>query len=177
MPRVNSGKRYAQAVFELARERGELERWQADLSKICGVGSEAKLMSLLENPKLPFDTKKKLLEERIGKVEPLVFNLACLLLSRGRLKSIGNVSRQYEGLVNAYHGIEHAEVFTAVPLSDQEKERLSSRLGEMLGHRVIVDLRTDPSIIGGVRARIGDTLIDGSIRYKLGCLQRGLVRA
>jgi F-type H+-transporting ATPase subunit delta len=174
MPRVNPGKRYAQAAFELALEKGELEVWQADLSKAAGIASDTELMSLLENPKLPFDTKKGLLEKRLGKVIPLVLNLACLLMSRGRLKIVGDISQQYGQLLDSHHAIEHAEVATALPLDDKDKARLANRLGEMVGQKIIIDAQTDPSIIGGFRARIGDTLIDGSIHNILESLRKSL---
>ena len=177
MPRVSSGKRYAQAAFELALEKGELENWQADLRKVAAKVTDAKLMGLLENPKLPFDTKKRLLEEQLGKVIPLVLNLACLLMSRGRLRIIGNVSRQYERLLDAHNGIEHAEVATAVPLDEEDKARLASRLGEMVGQKIIIDAQTDPAIVGGFRARIGDMLIDGSVHNTLESLRKSLTEA
>ena len=177
MPRVNPGKRYAQAAFELALEKDDLESWQVDLRKLTRIATDMRLMSLLENPKLPFNTKKTLLEERLGKVTPLVLNLACLLMSRGKLKIIGNVSRQYDQLLDVHHGIEHAEVATALPLDDEDKARLASRLGEMVGHKIIIDAQTDPSIIGGFRARIGDMLIDGSIHNTLESLRKSLTGA
>ncbi len=177
MPRVNPGKRYAQAAFELALEKDDLESWQVDLRKLTRIAKDMRLMSLLENPKLPFNTKKTLLEERLGKVTPLILNLACLLMSRGKLKIIGNVSRQYDQLLDVHHGIEHAEVATALPLDDEDKARLASRLGEMVGHKIIIDAQTDPSIIGGFRARIGDMLIDGSIHNTLESLRKSLTGA
>ena len=174
MPRVNPGKRYAQAAFELALEKGELENWQADLSKAAGIASDTELMSLLENPKLPFDTKKGLLEKRLGKVIPLVLNLACLLMSRGRLKIVGDISQQYGQLLDSHHAIEHAAVATALPLDHEDKARLANRLAEIVGQKIIIDAQTDPSIIGGFRARVGDMLIDGSIHNTLESLRKSL---
>ncbi len=175
MARIASGKRYAQAAFELAIEKNEFESWQISLGKIASIAADAKLMALLENPKLPFDAKRGPLEERLGEVNPLALNLACLLMSRGRLRIAGDVSRQYNLLLDAHYGIERAEVVTALPLDDEGKEMISRRLGEMTGHEVIIDARVDPSIIGGFSAKIGDTLIDGSIRNRLESLRKSLV--
>ena len=177
MPRISSGKRYAQAAFELALEKGELERWRVDLIKVAHIATDVKLMSLLENPKLPFDAKKSRIKEQLGKVNPLVLNLACLLMSRGTLKIVGDISQQYARLLDVHYGIEHAEVITAVPLDDEGKKRLSTRFAEMVGHEVIIDAHTDHSIIGGFKARIGDTLIDGSIKNILESLKRTLAWA
>jgi len=174
MARISSGKRYAQAAFELAIEKNELESWQTSLGRVAGIAADAKLIALLENPKLPFNVKKGLLEERLGEVNPLALNLACLLMSRGRLRIAGDISQQYDLLLDAHQGIAHAEVVTALPLDDEGKERISSRLGEMIGRKIIIDAQVDPSVIGGFRAKIGDTLIDGSIRNRLESLRKSL---
>ena len=177
MPQIISGKRYAQAAFELALEKGELEIWREDLSKAAEIPSDTKLMVLLENPKLTFHAKKSLLQKRLGKVSPLVFNLICLLMSRGKLKIIENVAEQYHRLLDAHNGIEHADIFTALPLDDGDKDTLAHRLGEIVGHTIIIDAHTDPSVIGGFRARIGDVLIDGSIHNRLELLRHSLIGA
>jgi len=175
MTRLISGKRYAQAAFELALEKGELEVWREDLNRTAETISDAQLMVLLENPRLPFHVKKSLLKERLGKVSPLVFNLIRLLMSRGKLKIIGKVAEHYNRLLDAHNGIERADIITALPLNDEETNILARRLSEIVGHTIIVDARTDPSVIGGFRARIGDILIDGSLHNKFESLRHSLI--
>ncbi|MCK5589963.1 MAG: ATP synthase F1 subunit delta [Dehalococcoidales bacterium] len=175
MPRIASGKRYAQAAFELAMQRNELESWQVSLRKIAELSTDEAFTALVENPKLPFEVKKSLLEQRLRDVNPLALNLVCLLVHRGRLGTAGNVSREYDRLLDAYHGIEHAEVVTALSLDEKDKERISSQLGEMVNRKVIVDAVVDSSVIGGFKAKIGDMLIDGSVRNSLDALRRNLV--
>ncbi len=175
MARVTSGKRYAQAAFKLALEQGELDSWQASLRKIADVTTEEKLMALLGNPKLPFEVKKALLAERLGKINPLALNLAYLLVRKDRLGIAGDISQQYDRLLDTHHGVEHVEVITALPLGDEDKERISSQFGEITGHKVAIDAQVDPSIVGGIKAKIGDTLIDGSIRNRLEALRKSLV--
>ena len=68
----------------------------------------------------------------------------------------------------------HAEVVTALPLDDEDKEWLSNQFGQMMGCKVIIDAKVDPSIVGGFKAKIGDTLIDGSLRSKLEALRKDL---
>jgi F-type H+-transporting ATPase subunit delta len=177
LPRLISGKRYAQAAFELAKERGELEDWQSGLKKIADIAKDEKLMALMEDPKLPFAAKRGVLEQRLGEVNPLVLNLACLLVSRGILRNAESISQEYSKLLDIYHGVEHAEVVTALPLDDEEKEEFSRQLKEMTGRKVIIETRVDPSLLGGFRAKIGDTLIDGSVRNKLESLKKSLVEA
>jgi len=175
MTRVTSGKRYAQAVFELALEKGELDSWQASLWKIAAMTTDAKLMALLEHPKLPFDAKRGLLEKQLGEVNPLALNLACLLVHRNKLGIAGDISRQYSILLDTHNGIEHVDIVTSLPLDDEDKEMIARRFEEIIGHKVIIDTQVDPSIIGGIRARIGDTLIDGSVKNKLESLRKSLV--
>ena len=175
MARLSSGKRYAQAALELGIERDELESWQASLRRIADIAADARLVGLLENPGLPFEVKRHLLEERLEKINPLALNLACLLVSRGRLGLAGDISQQYDGLLDAYHGVERAEVVAALPLDDEDKDRISRQLGEITGRKIIIDVRVDPSIVGGFVARVGDTLIDGSVRSRLESLRKSLV--
>jgi len=110
-------------------------------------------------------------------MEPLADNLVSLLMTRGRLRTLGDVAEHYERLLDQYHGIVRAEVLTAVPLNDQNRERFSALFAQLIGHTVIIDSRLDPSILGGFKARIGDVLIDGSIRNALESLKKSLVEA
>lgn len=174
MARLSSGKRYAQAAFKLALEKAELDSWQVSLRKIAEVSTDGKLVALLENPKLPFEAKKALLAERLGKINPLALNLAYLLVHKGRLSIAGDISLQYDRLLDIHYGIEHVEVITALPLADEDSERISSQFGEITGHKVAIDAQVDPSIVGGIKAKIGDTLIDGSIRNRLEALRKSL---
>ena len=175
MARVSSGKRYAQAAFKLAHEKGELDSWQGSLRKIADLATDEQLVALLENPKLSFQTKKAILVEFLGKINPLALNLACLLVHKGRLGIAGDISRQYDRLLDTHYGIEHVEVITALPLDDEDRKRISSRFEEIIGHKVVIDAQVDPSIVGGIKAKIGDTLIDGSVKGKLGALRKSLV--
>ncbi len=147
------------------------------MNRAAGIVADGKLMGMLENPKFPFEAKKAILKDHLGPVDPLVANLAYLLMSRGKLKILGDIFRHYERLLDRHHGIVHAEVLTAVPLHDEDRERFSRRFTEFLGHKVIIDSRVDPSILGGFKAKIGDVLIDGSIRNTLESMKKGLAWA
>lgn len=175
MPATVSGKRYAQAVFQIALEKNALEKWQPDLRRIVEITQDSELMSLLEHPRLPFEVKAKLTQGRLGGVNPLALNLACLLLAKGRLKSANQIADEYDRLLDNYRGIRHAEVITAVPLDDTSGEKVRQGLENVIGERVSISLQVDPSILGGFIARIDDCLIDCSIRNKLWQLRRSLV--
>ena len=132
-------------------------------------------MALLENPNLSFAAKKSLLQERLGKINPLTSNLALLLVSKGLLNRSDDLLEKYNELLDAHRGVERAKVTTALSLGDKERDAFSRRLGEIVGRRVVVDAQVDPSVIGGFVARIGDMLIDGSIHQRLESLKRSMV--
>jgi len=177
MPRVTSGQFYARVVFEMALGKSELERWRVDLRKIADIAADVKLMALLGNPELPLDAKKGLLGDLLGEVNPLALNLACLLVSRDKLRIADDISQEYDRLLDAHYGVERVEVVTALPLDEEDKGMLSSRLEGITGRKFAIDAKVDPAIVGGLIIRIGDTLIDSSLRSKLEALRQNLVGA
>ncbi len=175
MPKITSGKRYAQAAFELALKKNELEDWQQGLRKIADLARNEELLTLLQNPRLPFPAKKSLLEKPLAGVNPFAFNLALLLVSKGILRRADDIFRQYNHLLDAYRGVERAKVTSALPLGEEDQNAISDRLEKIVEHKVVIDAHVDPSIIGGFIARVGDTLIDGSIRQRLENLKTSLL--
>jgi F-type H+-transporting ATPase subunit delta len=174
MARKAYARRYAQAVFGIAREKNELDRWQSDLRKIAALAEDAELMAVLESPKIHFEDKAKLLAKGLGDINPLALNLVYLLVSRGRAGMAADIADEYQRLLDSYRGIEQAEVITAVPLDDGDRERLEERLEEMVGKKVVLKAQVDPGVLGGVVARIGGRLLDGSTRSKLLALKKAL---
>jgi F-type H+-transporting ATPase subunit delta len=168
-------RRYAQAVFEIALEQNELDKWQADLKLISGLGTDADILELFESPKLSFENKVKIINERLQVISPMARNLAYLLVARNKMNLIGGIAAQYQHLVDSYRGVERAEVTTAIPLSELEKEHLNATLKSLTGKSIILETRVDPSIIGGVVARIDGKLLQGSTRDKLLSLKKELV--
>ena len=175
MPRGVAAKRHAQAVFQLALERGELERWLDDLKTIATTLSEPQLMAILESPKVHLDEKMDLISRCLPGVSQLALNLVYLLVTRRRLRLIDQIVSEYQRLADAYQGLEHAEVTTAIPLDEEDKKRLSERLAELTGTRIMLTTKVDPDVIGGFVVRIGDRLIDGSTKNKLDSLRKSLV--
>ena len=172
MARRVYARRYSQAVFEIAMERQELDRWQSDLRRIADLGEDVTFTTLLESPRLHFDDKARLLSERLGDINPLALNLACLLVIRGSFSMVGEIADEYQRLLDSYRGIEQAEVITAVPLDDEDKTRLAERLSAIVGKKVVIKPEVDSSLIGGMVARIGGKLLDGSTRSRLEALKR-----
>ncbi len=170
-------RRYARAVFEIALENKEIERWQADLEKITGAMRHADFLAVLESPKIKFDDKSRLLGELMGDISPLALNLVRLLIARNGIDMLGAIAGEYQRLVDAYHGIQQAEVVTAVPIDDKDKDKLAENLGALVGSKIVLEPRVSPEILGGIIARVGGKLLDGSTRSKLAALKRELVGA
>jgi len=169
-----NARRYSQAVFEIALEEKKLDNWQSDLRKIASAIGDAEVVALLESPKLPFKDKARLLSERLGDINPKALNLVQLLLLKGRLRIISEIAGEYQRLLDSHRGIEHAEVTTAVPLDDEDKLKLAEHLSAMVDRKVVLESEVDSSLIGGVVARIGGKLLDGSTRSKLAALKKEL---
>ena len=167
-------KRYAQAVFEIALEADELERGQSELEEIVRVVSDKDVRAFLESPKVPFAEKRKLLSGQLRKISPLSLNLLYLLIARGRLDMLAGIADEFQRLLNSHHGIEIAEVTTAVPLDKEEERKLARHLGQIIGKKITIKSEVDSGIIGGFIARIGDRLLDGSTRNKLAALKKEL---
>ena len=163
-------KRYAQAVFEIALETGELDKWQSDLKILANLSEDAALTVLPESPKLRFDDRIKQLAE----ISPLALNLVRLLVARGRLRIIGGIADEYQRILDSYRGIESAEVTTAILLNDRDKLRVAERLGAIVGKKIVLDAKVDPSLLGGIIARVGGKLLDGSTHSKLATLKNEL---
>ena len=172
-----SARRHAQAAFEIARDNDEIERWRADLRTMAATLSDPQALAILENPKLPLQSKMRLVEQVLPGVSGLALNLAYLLVLRGRLGLVRQIADEYQRFANAHLGVEHAEVTTAVPLDEATKQRLAQALGEITGAKVLLTTRVDPEVIGGFVARIGDRLVDGSTRARLEALKKTLVEA
>lgn len=177
MPRGVAAKRHAQAVFQLALERGELEKWLSALKTIAPILSDPELMAVLESPKVHLNEKIELIKRCLPGIDQLVLNLVYLLVARRRLRLIDQIVSEYELLVDAYQGIEHVEVTTAIPLDEGDRKRLSERLAAITEKQIVLATKVDSNVIGGFVARIGDRLIDGSIRNKLDSLRKSLVEA
>jgi F-type H+-transporting ATPase subunit delta len=172
-----SARRYAQAIFRIARENNNLDEWGKELKRISEIVKDQQIMDLMDNPKVPFNLKADLIRQKIGKADQLVLNLCYLLISKGKLKNIGQISDEYEGLLDDYKGIIHALITTAVPIDDAEKQKIASQLEKITGKKVSIKLQVNPAILGGIIARIQDTQIDGSVRNKLEMLRKDLVQA
>lgn len=164
-------RRYARAVFDLAVAEGDVDGWLGDLHLIQSFLGEVDVAMLLEKPEIPLAAKQEIVDRSLGKLGRLRRNFVYVLVTNGRVRAIDEIVSQFQALVNDYRGLAVAEVVTAVPLDDRESQRVAQRLEALVGKKIVLQRRVDPSILGGVVARIGDHLIDGSIAGQLDALR------
>jgi F-type H+-transporting ATPase subunit delta len=162
-----AAKRYAQAVFGLAKERGTLDRWLDDLALLNDLMSDPRAAEALSSPAVPETQKLALMDRVLAGAQPEARNLAHLLIQRQRVSIIPDIAQLFGAAVLEERGIAIAEVTTAEPLGPSEQEMVRAQLSKLVGKNVQLRLHTDPSIIGGVIARVGDRLIDGSVINQL----------
>lgn len=165
-------RRYARAIFELAIERGEsLDDWLSDLRVADSALAEPSVAAVLSAPRVPTAAKLDIVDAAFQSAREMPRNFLKVLVDNGRVELLGTIVRAFQTLVNEHNGIIEAAITTAVPISDQEAGRVETLLGGVTGKRVIVTRRVDPTILGGVVARMGDTLINGSVAGRLAALR------
>ena len=160
-------RRYAQAVFELGLEQGTFEEWERDLAVVEGTLEDEGFAMLLDAPSVPIGVKVRGVREILANTGPLVRNLVGLLAERGQVREVGAIRAELARLVDEHRGIARAEVVTAVLLDDVQRGRVERFLSELAGKQAVVTESVDPSILGGLVARVGDLLVDGSLRTRL----------
>ena len=175
MPVAASARRYAQAAFELALEKGELEQWLDDLTLLADAVSNREFIDFLAQPRVTAEAKVRVVREALGDaVGPLALNLMSLLATRDIAHILGAITDQFQELLDSHRGIERAEVVSAVELSDDERAGVSQMLSTMTGSDVRLTARVDANILGGMIVRIGDRVMDGSARSKFQAMRREL---
>jgi F-type H+-transporting ATPase subunit delta len=125
---------------------------------------------------VPFEAKQEFVERTLADFLPEVRNFVLLLTRRRRIRLLPRIYEEFGQLANEYRGIVVAEVTSAVPLDDADKAVIIRQLSELTGRRAILRTQVDPSILGGLIVRIGDKLIDGSLRTRLERLRETLTR-
>ena len=177
MIREIAARRYAEAAYEIAREAGTEQGWSEGLALVAAAFSDPQMAAVMQEARISTADKVALAERTLASVDPLALNLARLLVNRGRTALAAQIAEAFQELADARRGIAHAQVTTAVPLSEGEAKAVAEKLGEITGKEVVVEMRVDEEVIGGLVARIGDKLIDGSTRSRLAALKRRLQEA
>jgi len=166
--RTTTARRYAEAVFEIAHRDDTVEQWLAQLDSVAAALADPIVVRRLENPRLPLPQRHAALTSSFAAgLLPGLSNLLGLVLRRRRLESMVDIAREFRRLYNRQAGISEATATSAAQLDQREVDALQARLEQITGGRVELDLRVDPQLLGGLWVRLGDRLIDGSVRGRL----------
>jgi F-type H+-transporting ATPase subunit delta len=163
-------RRYATALIELGTETGQLDALVDELDRAAqAYNTSAELRTALADPLVADTAKKAILGELATRlnVGQATKNTLNLLLDRRRIKALPAISARLREMADAKRGILRAEVLTAMPLPEEYFAQLQHQLERITGRRIALDRKLDPSLIGGVVARVGDTVYDGSLIARL----------
>jgi F-type H+-transporting ATPase subunit delta len=170
-----TGRRYAQAAFELAKEKDNLDRWVEDLTRAAEILGDPDVLGFLDAPQVTDSVKLGGIGKLLADVDPLVRNTVNLMTVNRDISKFADTFRIFSEMADENRGIARAEVVTAVPLDKARRDQVAASLGKLVGRdEVIITESVDPNIIGGVVAKVGDRLIDGSTRTQLQAMRNSL---
>lgn len=167
---------YATALFEVARAEGNLERVEAELYQVArAVEGNEELRSKLTDQALPVELRQGIVEDLLGdRTQPVTKALVSFVVGSGRARDLPAIIDLLVQRTAEERQEVVAEIRSAIPLDDDQQARLADALSRRTGQKVSVKVNVDPSILGGIVATIGDTVIDGSIRRRLDQLKESL---
>ncbi len=172
-------RRYAKALLTLGKEDGKYKEYGEGVSGFAALlQREPELRDALLNPVHSREDRHKLLLRMIELLQlpPMVGNLLQLMFEKHRLDALDGVSQAYQQLVDAVENVSRAMVKTAIYLDDATQERLRQTLEKLTGSTVVMEVQEDPAIIGGIVARVGDLVLDGSVRTQITSLRESLIK-
>jgi F-type H+-transporting ATPase subunit delta len=170
-------KRYAIALFQVAKEQNLLEQVEQELLAVRTVFAENKrLDSVLNHPKVTKENKKSLVKESFSNISAPVLNTLFILIDRHRQSIISDVVDFFIEAANDARGIADAKVYSARELSEDEKNALATTFAKKVGKNALrIQNIVDKSVLGGVKLRIGNRIYDGSVSGKLARVERELL--
>jgi F-type H+-transporting ATPase subunit delta len=174
--RRSAARRYAEAAFEVAQRDDALDAWLKDLETAAAIVADDRVGHALANPSIPLERRIATAQTTFGTIlGPKVLNLITLMLRRGWIEHLPRVAAEFRRLDDQRRGINRATATSALPLTPDEVTALSQRLERSTGGQVQLDTEVDASLLGGLVVRLGDRLIDGSVRSRLERLRNQLV--
>ena len=171
-----AARRYAEAAFQIAERDSALDRWRDDLRLAAEVTGDPGVARVLGSPRVLLAERETVLEQLLGaRISPGALNLVRLLTRRSKLEMLTAVAAEFTRLLNIRRGVVSAVVTSALPLTPDEDRAIRAKVAQMTGTTVDIQTREDPELIGGLTVRIGDRLIDASVRGRLERLREQLL--
>jgi len=169
---------YARSLFEVAREQGKLDVVREQLGEFTDVLAESRdLQTFFFSPYFSTQEKEEGLERVVTGAEPIVLNFLRLLIENHRVPVIFRVRRAYDDLWEEENRLLPVQVTSAVELDETTLRAIGDRIAEQTGRRVELSAHVEPDILGGIVVRVGNTVLDASIRNRLEQLRRQVARA
>jgi F-type H+-transporting ATPase subunit delta len=172
-------RRYAKALMMLGQDDGQYKQYGEELGMFTQLMErEPELKDALLNPVHSMEERKKLLLRvaDLLKISPLVSNFLKLLFDKLRLAALPGIAQVYQHLADEIENLKRARIKTAIPLNEDMQERLRQALETLTKSQVVVEIEEDPAIIGGIVARVGDLVLDGSVHTQLSSLRQSLIK-
>ncbi|MDK2821278.1 MAG: F-type H+-transporting ATPase subunit delta [Clostridia bacterium] len=171
-------RRYARALFEIAREKKLLDEFVANLEQIGkAIAEEDELRRVLYHQLIPIREKQKIVEAIFPDFNDLLKNFLNMTIAKGREKAIPEIVTEFRQLVDKENNILPVDVFSAVPLTDEVKAALKERLQAVTKQNIRLNNLVNPEILGGIIIRLGDRVLDASLKKKLELLALRLKKA
>jgi F-type H+-transporting ATPase subunit delta len=169
---------YAEALFQAAKARGELDAWLAPLDELGTLMRHPQVTQVVADPKLGAEAVVNLLVGMLRAPLPAEGkNLLVALLDNDRLATLPEVAKQYRALKNAAEGVADCVIESAFPMADGEAASLVQALSKKFALKLKPTVHVDPSLIGGVRVTVGDHVLDTSVKTRLAQMQAALTSA
>ena len=172
-------RRYAKALLSIGREDGQAETYKEELEGFAKLLEENKELEMaVSNPLYGKEVRKEVLEavvERLG-LSKVMTSFLYLLFDKGRIKYVNDIYAFYEKLTDELAGIVRADLVSAVEMPEESIEKIRAALSKKTGKEVRMETRVDPALIGGLVTKIGDLVLDGSVRTQLISLKESLQR-
>ena len=168
---------YARSLFEVAREHDKLDEIREQLGEFAdAVEQDRALTTFFFSPYFSSDEKKEGLHKAVDGAEPILMNFLELLLEKHRMPVIHRIRRDYDALWREERKLLPVHLTSAVELDDEVVRSLGDRIAEQTGRKVDLTARVEPDIIGGIVLRVGNSILDASIRNRLEQLRRQVAR-
>ena len=171
-----AGRRYAEAVFQLATRDDAVDAYGEGLELASGMLERENVLDVLRNPARPLRQRTEVVDGLLAsRVPEPILKLVGLLVERGRIDRLPSVAAEYRRMLNEQRGVVDAVARSAMPLSKEETAALEKKVAQLTGRTVDLRVEVDESLIGGITVRVGDTLYDASVRGRLERLRERLV--
>jgi len=166
-------RRYAKALFAVGKEDGKFEEYSEALQGMAQLYADTDLADSLTNPLYPIDVREKVMEGVVASigVDKVMANFLNLLVEKKRADVLPDIADEYQIMVDEEKNVSHGTVVSAVELSKELQAKVQATLEKITGKKVELTASVDPSIIGGIIAKVGDLELNGSIKTQLASLK------